>query len=253
VRLEQVVCNLLQNAARYTEGNGHIAVRVAREGGEGVIRVQDDGIGIAPEMLERVFELFVQGERPRHRSAEGLGIGLTLVRNLTELHGGRVDARSDGSGLGSEFTVRLPLAGPAPPALPEKQRPIPSAVRPGSAQSVLVVDDNDDAAESLAVVLRDAGYDVATAHDGAAGLARAAESAFDFIFLDIALPDGLDGYEVARRMRADPRLRDVTLIALTGFGQEEDRRRAVDAGFDHHLVKPADPEAVLGLLAAHRP
>jgi CheY-like chemotaxis protein len=116
---------------------------------------------------------------------------------------------------------------------------------------VLVVDDNVDAAESLAVILRDAGYDVATAHDGAAALARAAETAFDFIFLDIALPDDLDGYEVARRMRSDPRLRDVTLIALTGFGQEEDRRRAVDAGFDHHLVKPADPEVVRGLLAAY--
>jgi signal transduction histidine kinase/integral membrane sensor domain MASE1 len=252
VRLEQVVCNLLQNAARYTEGQGHIAVRVAKEGSEAVIRVNDDGIGIAPEMLERVFELFVQGERPQHRSAEGLGIGLTLVRNLVELHGGRVGARSEGPGRGSEFTVRLPLAEPAPPAAPKKPRPIPAAGHlPQSARRVLVVDDNVDAAESLAVVLRDSGYDVATAYDGAEALAKAGESAFDFIFLDIALPDGLDGYEVARRMRGDPGLRDVTLIALTGFGQEEDRRRAVDAGFDHHLVKPVDPEVVRELLAAY--
>ena len=255
VRLEQIVSNLLQNAARYTEGKGHVAVGVAKEGGEAVIRVSDDGIGIAPEMLDRVFELFVQGERPRNRSAEGLGIGLTLVRNLVELHGGRVEARSDGPGRGSAFTVRLPLAGPAPPDVPEKPRPIPAAGRhtPGSTRRVLVVDDNVDAAESLAVVLRDSGYDVATAHDGAMALAAAAETAFDFVFLDIALPDGLDGYEVARRMRGDPRLRDVTLIALTGFGQEEDRRRAVDAGFDHHLVKPADPEGVRALLAAYSP
>ena len=252
IRLEQIVCNLLQNAARYTEGQGHIAARVAKEGGEAVIRVTDDGIGIAPDMLERVFELFVQGERPRHGSAEGLGIGLTLVRNLVELHGGRVGARSDGPGRGSEFTVRLPLAEPAPPAAPEKPRPIPAAGHlPQSARRVLVVDDNVDAAESLAVVLRDSGYDVATAHDGAEALAKAGENAFDFIFLDIALPYGLDGYEVARRMRGDQGLRDVTLIALTGFGQEEDRRRAVDAGFDHHLVKPVDPEVVRELLAAY--
>jgi signal transduction histidine kinase/integral membrane sensor domain MASE1/CheY-like chemotaxis protein len=255
LRLEQVVCNLLQNAARYTEGRGHVAVRVAKEDGEAVIRVTDDGIGIAPEMLDRVFELFVQGERPRNRSAEGLGIGLTLVRNLMELHGGRVEARSEGPGRGSEFTVRLPLAGPAPPDVPEKPRSIPGAGHrePGSTRRVLVVDDNVDAAESLAVVLRDSGYEVATAHDGAMALATAAARAFDFIFLDIALPDGLDGYEVARRMRGDPRFRDVTLIALTGFGQEEDRRRAVDAGFDHHLVKPADPEAVRALLGAYPP
>ena len=252
VRLEQALGNLLQNAARYTEGHGHIAVGVAQEGGEAVIRVTDDGIGIAPEMLERVFELFVQGERPRHRPAEGLGIGLTLVRNLVELHGGRVSARSDGPGRGSEFTVRLPLAGPAPPAAVEAPRTIPAMDHASRSHlRVLVVDDNVDAAESLALILRGDGYDVTTAHDGAAALDKAEAGAFDFIILDIALPDDLDGYEVARRIRGGRRLPDVTLIALTGFGQEEDRRRAVDAGFDHHLVKPVDPEVVRGLLAPH--
>jgi signal transduction histidine kinase/integral membrane sensor domain MASE1 len=252
VRLEQALGNLLQNAARYTEGHGHIAVSLAREGGEAVIRVTDDGIGIAPEMLERVFELFVQGERPRHRSAEGLGIGLTLVRNLVEIHGGRVSARSEGPGRGSEFIVRLPLAGPAPADAAEARQAIPAK---GDASRshlrVLVVDDNVDAAESLALILRGDGYDVATAHDGASALDKAGETAFDFIILDIALPDDLDGYEVARRIRGARRLPDVTLIALTGFGQEEDRRRAVDAGFDHHLVKPVDPDVVRGLLAPH--
>jgi CheY-like chemotaxis protein len=249
VRLEQLVSNLLHNAARYTEGPGHIAVRLGREGDEAVIRVSDDGIGIAPAMLERIFEPFVQGERARGRPAEGLGIGLTLVKNLVELHGGGVGARSEGPGRGSEFVVRLPLAAPAPPAAPEKPRAV--AAPSHRSRRVLVVDDNVDAAESLAVVLRDSGYDVATAHDGAAALAAAGAAPFDFIFLDIAMPDGLDGYEVARRIRGDERLRDVTLVALTGFGQEEDRRRAVDAGFDHHFVKPVDPETVRELLAAY--
>lgn len=248
VRLEQVISNLLHNAARYTEGPGHIAVAMAREGGEAVVRVTDDGIGIAPEMLDRVFELFVQGERPRQRAAEGLGIGLTLVRNLVEMHGGRVGARSNGPGRGSEFTVRLPVA-TGPPDEPAPARPAPAAAaRTPFPRRVLVVDDNVDAAESLAEILRDGGYEVATAHDGAAALAKVEEAAFDFVFLDIALPDGLDGYEVARRMRANHRLRHLTLIALTGFGQQEDRRRAVDAGFDHHLVKPVDPDVVRGLL-----
>jgi signal transduction histidine kinase/integral membrane sensor domain MASE1/ActR/RegA family two-component response regulator len=249
VRLEQVLGNLLHNAARYTEAQGHIAVEVVKEDGEAVFRIRDDGIGIAPEMLERVFELFVQGERPRSRTAEGLGIGLTLVRNLVELHGGRVEARSEGPGRGSEFVVRLPLAGPGSPAGAEDRPPEPART-PAAARRILLVDDNVDAAESLAEILRAGGHEVAVVYDGAAALARAAEDAFDFVLLDIALPDDLDGYEVARRLRREGTLRGATLIAVTGFGQDEDRRRAADAGFDHHLVKPVDPEAVRRLLAA---
>ena len=248
VRLEQVVSNLLHNAARYTEGRGHIAVRVTRENGAAVIRVSDDGIGIAPEMIDRVFELFVQGDRPRHGATGGLGIGLTLVRNLVELHGGRVAARSDGPGRGSVFEVRLPVV-VGPPAV-KGEPPVPARrERASAARKVLVVDDNVDAAESLALVLRDGGCEVLTAYDGAAALAAAGKGPFDIVFLDIALPGGADGHEVARRMRRDPRFDGVTLVALTGFGQEEDRRRSAEAGFDRHLVKPVDPAAVRALLA----
>jgi CheY-like chemotaxis protein len=198
-------------------------------------------------MLERVFELFVQGERAGQRPSQGLGIGLTLVRNLVELHGGRVEARSEGPGRGSEFVVRLPLAGPAPPDSAEAAAPVPPLGR-AAARRVLVVDDNVDAAESLAVLLRDDGHEVTTAHDGASALTAAAGRALDFVFLDIAMPNGMDGYEVARRMRGALGLRDLTLIALTGFGQESDHRRGEEAGFDHYLVKPVDPHVVRRLL-----
>jgi CheY-like chemotaxis protein len=228
-------------------GEGRIELRAAAEGGDAVLVVRDNGIGIAPELLPSVFDLFVQGPQARDRSEGGLGLGLAIVQNLVRLHGGSVLAHSDGLGRGAEIAVRLPLALRAHHG---QTAPASAPTRAGDGLRVLVVDDNVDAAESLADLLRDGGYDVAIAHDGAAALAKARETAFDFVFLDIALPNGLDGYEVARRMRGDHRLRNVTLIALTGFGQEEDRRRAVDAGFDHYLVKPADPAAVRRLLAA---
>jgi signal transduction histidine kinase/ActR/RegA family two-component response regulator len=247
VRLEQVVSNLLHNAARYTPPGGHLEVGVAAEGDRAVVRVRDDGIGIAPEMVERIFELFVQGDRPRDGAGGGLGIGLTVVRNLVQLHGGTVSARSEGRGRGTEFEVRLPLARTAAPAAAPKSVPPTGLARP---RRVLVVDDNRDAAESLALVLRDAGHDVVTAADGAAALTVSGAQPFDVVFLDLAMPDGLDGFEVAARMRADPRLHGVKLVALTGFGQQEDRRRTSAAGFDAHLVKPVDPDDVRRLLAS---
>jgi CheY-like chemotaxis protein len=196
-------------------------------------------------MLERVFELFVQTDRPIERSQGGLGIGLTLVRRLTELHGGRVSAHSEGPGLGTEFVVRLPCRGaPAPPSVEET--PVGSRE---VGRRVLVVDDNVDAAESLATVLRMWDYEVWTAFDGPEALQAAASCRPDVILLDIGLP-GLDGYEVARRLRANPTAGRPLVAALTGYGQEEDRRRSREAGFDLHLVKPVDPDELLRLLAA---
>jgi signal transduction histidine kinase len=250
VRLEQVFSNLLHNAARYTDPGGRLAVSLSSEADAAVVRVSDDGAGIAGERLESIFELFVQGERRTRRAAEGLGIGLTLARSLAEMHGGTVSAKSDGPGRGSEFTVRLPVAG----ASADEEAPAvepPAGIPPSvAARRVLVVDDNVDAAESLAIVLRGAGHEVATAHDGASGLAAASSGRFEVVLLDIALPDELDGYEIARRLRADPGLRGLRLVALTGFGQDEDRRRAAEAGFDDHLVKPVGPERLAAALAA---
>jgi PAS domain S-box-containing protein len=249
VRLAQVVGNLLTNAAKYTEPNGHIWITAAREDNEAVLRIRDSGIGIAPDVLPRIFDLFVQVDHAAARSQGGLGIGLTLVKNLCEMHGGSVEARSAGLGRGSEFVVRLPLVAqdrrqPQEGAGEGRQEPARS-----SGHRLLVVDDNRDAADSLAVLLRLQGHEVRVAHGGPAALEMTKGYAPDMVFLDIGMP-GMDGYEVARRMR--PLLGGVVLVALTGWGTQEDRRRSAEAGFDHHLVKPVEPKALEGVLADPR-
>jgi two-component system CheB/CheR fusion protein len=246
-RLTQVVQNLLNNAAKYTDPGGHIRLTLRREGDDAVLRVRDNGVGIPADVLPRIFDLFAQADHTLDRSHGGLGVGLTLVRKLIELHDGTVAAVSAGKGHGSEFSVRLPLlatevkpAAPAPPAEP---------AAPGPARRILVVDDNRDAATSLATLLGLLGNETRLAHDGPAALETAHLFRPEVVFLDIGLP-GMDGYEVARQLRARPELSGVVLAALTGWGQEEDRRRALEAGFHHHLTKPADPAVLQQLLAS---
>jgi len=245
VRLAQILSNLLNNAAKYSDKGSDIRLTARREGEEIVFRVEDTGIGIAPEMLPCVFELFTQIDRRANRSQGGLGIGLTLVKTLVELHGGSVEARSAGLGRGSEFVVRLPLAGDsaATDACPAE------AATPGALarRRVLVVDDNRDAADSLATVLRMSGAQVRVVHSGAEALHVLEAARPAIVLLDIGMP-GMDGYEVARRIRERPGFADVRIVALTGWGQDEDRARSRAAGIDHHLVKPADIEALHALL-----
>lgn len=246
-RLEQVLANLIGNAAKYTPAGGHLTLAMAREGADAVLRVRDTGIGIEPAMLPRLFDPFVQADGSIDRAQGGLGIGLSLVRSLVELHGGRVEASSAGLGLGSEFTVRLPAL---PPAFAGGLGTPPKASRPGSRQArVLVVDDNRDAAESLAMLLELSGYEVRVAYDGPAALEAVRSERPDAVLLDIGLPM-MDGYEVARRLCAAAEEHRPLLVAISGYGQDEDRRRAEDAGFDHHLVKPVDPELLDRVLAA---
>ncbi len=253
-RLAQVVSNLLNNAARYTDAGGRIELSVepasggCQPPGEVIIRVRDTGIGIPPEMLPRIFDMFTQVDRSLERSQGGLGIGLTLVQRLVEMHGGRVEAHSPGPGQGSEFVVRLPVvAAPAP-------RPPSWTITPagegGAALSgcrILVVDDSHDTAESLAMILRLSGHEVHLAFDGPGAIAAALTHRPDVALLDIGLP-GMNGYEVARCLREDHGLTQTVLVALTGWAQTEDRRRAQEVGFAHHLVKPVEPEALHRLL-----
>ncbi len=244
-RLTQVVFNLLNNAAKYTEPGGRIWLTAGREGTEAVVRVLDTGVGIAPELLPRVFDLFTQGERTPDRSQGGLGLGLTLVRNLVELHGGTVRARSEGPGKGSEFILRLPAL-PAAPAPAPQAAPAPG--RAARRARVLVVDDNVDVAEAVAMLLEDLGHEVKVAHSGPQALESVRTYRPEAVFLDLGLP-GMDGYEVARRLRAEPGVGGVLLVALSGYGQPEDRRRSREAGFDEHLVKPVVSAALQPLLA----
>lgn len=251
-RLQQVLLNLLNNAAKYTEPGGRIELAVTREGEEAVLRVRDNGIGITPEMLPRVFGLFAQVEEARERAQGGLGIGLALVKSLVEMHGGTVKALSAGPGRGSEFVVRLP-------ALPERRGTAPQkagreggqAVPPPGGLRVLVIDDNVDAADSLAMLLGLKGHTVQVTYDGESALRTAQAGLPEVVLMDIGLPK-MDGYEVARRLRASPAGRGVLLVALTGWGQEEDRRRSREAGFDHHMTKPVDLDALQQLLASTR-
>jgi signal transduction histidine kinase len=245
-RLAQVVSNLLNNAAKYTDPGGLIELSASVENEHAVIRIRDSGIGIPAEMLGRVFDLFVQLNRTIDRSQGGLGIGLTLVRRLVELHGGTVEAHSEGLGKGSEFVVRLPILKELPPAL--QVNGIGAARGVSTGRRVLVVDDNIDAAQTLALLLRVSGHVVRMAHDGPSGLAAAQEWLPEFVLLDIGLP-GIDGYEVARRLRGEAESSKITLIAVSGYGQDEDRRRSAEAGFDEHLVKPVEPTALQRLLA----
>ena len=248
-RLAQVVSNLLNNAAKYSEEGGHIRLTLERGLAQAVIRVRDHGLGIPADLLPRVFDLFTQGDRSLARSEGGLGIGLTLVKNLVEMHGGTVEAFSEGPGRGSEFVVLLPRLERGRGRRPGREAE-PARV-PTASRRVLVVDDNPDAAESLALLLRVEGHEVRTAHDGPAALKAATEFQPEVIFLDIGLPR-VSGYEVARQLREQLGLKKVLLVAVTGYGQEEDRRRSREAGFDAHLTKPADPAALHELLAGSR-
>ncbi|MCU1280782.1 MAG: Histidine kinase, partial [bacterium] len=250
VRLAQVVSNLLTNAARYTEVGGHIWLAAAADGHEVVISVKDNGIGLAPEMLPRVFDLFFQGKRNVDRAEGGLGIGLTLVKNLVALHGGTIAALSEGLGRGSVFVIRLPAATDAA-ALESPQRAAAAATTLAMAarRRVLVVDDNEDAAELLSEMLRTVGHEVAVANDPLAALAVAKEFQPDVAVLDIGLPV-MDGYELAAKMRESRSAHGCRMIALTGYGQDHDRVRSEAAGFAEHLVKPVDMGKLLSLVSA---
>lgn len=245
-RLAQVVGNLVNNACKFTQDSGHIWLSLAREGEQAVIRVQDTGVGIAADQVAHIFEMFTQLDASLERRQSGLGIGLTLVKTLTEMHGGIVEAHSAGMGLGSEFVVRLPIrvdtGDEVRTATAASSLPCTTALR------VLVVDDNQDAATSLASLLQLAGHETQVAHDGVEAMQAAASTKPDLILLDIGLPK-LNGYEVARRIREQPWGRDIVLVALTGWGQDNDRKKSKNVGFDSHLVKPVDHSGLMSLLA----
>ena len=245
VRLAQVFANLLHNAAKYTPSGG--AVGLVTEVGDGVatVRVRDTGAGIPSSMLESIFNLFTQLPRSLARSEGGLGIGLTLVKRLTEMHGGTVSASSEGAGTGAEFTVTLPIASSGDAMRAPESASAASVA--GAGRRILVIDDNEDANQSTAMTLEYAGHRVASAYDGAAGLELARTFAPDVVLLDIGLPD-MDGYEVARRLRASDATRHVHVVALTGYGHDSDVERSRRAGIDHHLVKPVRPEEILELI-----
>ncbi len=247
-RLEQILTNLLNNAAKYTKPGGKIWLSIERDGGEILLRVRDNGIGISPEMLPRIFDLFVQAQRREDRTQGGVGIGLTLVRKLVELHHGKVEAASAGLDQGTEFLVRLPGLASTPNVKPEGKHDGGDSAAKIVARRILVVDDNTDAAETLGLLLRLTGHDVRVAFEGQTAISTAREFLPELIFLDIGMP-GMDGYEVARRLRREVELRGVVLVALTGWGQEEDRRRSQEAGFNHHLVKPVEPDLLNKLIA----
>jgi signal transduction histidine kinase len=243
-RVGQIVSNLLMNAAKYTDGGGRIRLAARRDGQQVAISVKDNGIGIPPEKLPEMFQLFTQGDRSLARSEGGLGIGLTVVRKLAEMHGGNVVARSDGPSQGSEFTVYLPLARQAAGAETEARRsPLPA----GKGARILVVDDNVDTALGMVRLLGLLGNEAVAVHDGLAAIEKARAFRPAFVLLDIGLP-GLDGYEVAATLRGDDLHRDAVIIAVSGYGQDDDRRRSQAAGFDHHLVKPVDFDSLLSLI-----
>jgi PAS domain S-box-containing protein len=245
VRIEQILTNLLINASKYTDAGGQIWVSLERGKGNVEIRVRDSGVGISPDMLVRVFEIFEQGRRDLARSTGGLGIGLSIVKKLTELHGGNVVATSAGVGKGSEFTVRLPAPAEDEVVTPTGGRTDRTAKTSLSGRRILVVDDNVDAAESFAELLKDMGHEVRIANDGEAALRMNGEWQAEIIFLDIGLP-GMDGYEVARRIRVQSAT--TRLVALTGYGQESARSLSVEAGFAEHLVKPPDIDTIVTVL-----
>jgi CheY-like chemotaxis protein len=237
--MEQIVNNIVGNAVKYTPPGGLIRVRVTLDGGDALLRVDDNGYGIAPELLPRVFDLFVQGERTLERAQGGLGIGLTLVRRLVELHGGTVSAFSDGPGRGSAFTVRLPKI-----ATPQNSQPsLEESHCESFSRRVLVIEDNRDAREMFRMMLELAGHEVLEAEEGVGGLELLKASRPDVAVIDVGLP-GLNGYEIARRFREEPDADGVMLVALTGYGTPEAVERSLQAGFDHHLIKPVNAEAL---------
>ena len=239
----QCVANVLTNAAKYTDAEGEIRVDLSEERGFAVLTVSDNGAGISAELLPRIFDLFVQGDRTLDRAHGGLGIGLSIVKRVLEMHGGEITAISPGARQGSTFVMRLPLSAEAAPAARYPQ-PVKSPAR-----RILVVDDNEDAADSLGMVLGLDGHEVIAAYTGDQALERAQAFRPDVVLLDIGLP-GVDGYEVARRIRACIDLKAVCLVAVTGYGQDADKARAREAGFAHHLVKPVEFSALQRILAA---
>ena len=254
LRIEQVLGNLLNNASKFSGRGGQITLTVEPPSTSldaVVIRVRDTGIGIAPEQLPRIFDLFMQADPSLNRAAGGLGIGLSLVRHLVELHEGSVEASSAGIGKGSEFVVRLParVAGPAEKL--EAQRGV-TAMPPGASRRIIVTDDNIDGAETLAMLLRGVGYDVRVAYDGPSTVEMARTFEPEVIFLDVGMP-GQDGYETARQLRQMAALERTLLVALTGYGRDADRQRAREAGFDEFLVKPVAPEVVRAAAGRTRP
>jgi CheY-like chemotaxis protein/anti-sigma regulatory factor (Ser/Thr protein kinase) len=243
VRLTQTFANLINNAAKYTNEGGRISVAAVREPNHVVVTVKDTGIGIAPDKLEQIFDMFAQVDGSLEGSKGGLGIGLTLVKQLVQMHDGSVEARSDGEGRGSTFVVRLPIVQEAAAGAP-RTTPTAAETHP---RNILVVDDNRDSAESLAMLLDTMGHRTSTAYDGNDALAAIEQRRPDLVLLDIGLP-GLSGYDVCKRVRSHEWGKGTTLIALTGWGQDEDRRRSRDAGFDGHLVKPVDMGQLMELL-----
>jgi PAS domain S-box-containing protein len=244
VRLAQVFGNLLNNASRYSPAGAHVSLVARRTGNELVVSVRDNGIGIAADKLQEIFEMFTQLDRSYSRAQSGLGIGLTLARRLVSLHGGSIEARSPGPGQGSEFIVRLPVLA----TVPEKLEPQPTPMAAPRQRRVLVVDDNEDAAISLAMLLDMSGNETHLAHDGVQALEAAEKLRPDVVLLDIGMPR-MNGHEVCRRMRSQPWGRDLKVIALTGWGQDQDRKKSREAGFDGHLVKPVDPEKLTEVIA----
>ncbi len=244
-RMEQVIVNLLNNAAKYTDTGGLIRLSVTQEGQEAVIRVRDSGVGIAPEMLPRVFDLFTQVDESLGRSYGGLGVGLALARNLVELHEGRLQAASAGLGHGSEFTIKLPMF--PEPSAPEIRTGLEPRARIGPELQILLVEDDVDAADSLSMLLQLNGYKVQLARTGPSALDLAADARPDVVLLDIGLP-GMDGYQVARRLRERPEFKEVRICALTGYTpSESDRQRQQETGFDHYFVKPVSLQSLLDL------
>ncbi len=245
-RLCQIIANLLNNAAKYTPDGGRIAVRAERQDGSAVITVEDSGVGIPLSLLPRVFDMFAQGDRSTQRSQGGLGIGLALVRQLVEMHGGKVEADSKGPGAGSRFTVRLPVASAQPPGETNAVHKLQASGDKGV--RVLVVDDNVDGAETMAQFLRLLGYETLTEHDGVAAVSAAASFRPDVVVLDIGLPH-MNGHEVARRIRQAPGGSEMLLIAVSGWGQAEDRQKSSEAGFDRHFVKPVELATLMEVMA----
>jgi CheY-like chemotaxis protein len=248
VRIGQVVANLLNNAAKYTPHGGQIWLTVLRSGNDVEVSVRDSGIGIGADMLGRIFDMFAQVKESIERSQGGLGIGLTLAKNLIEMHGGRIVARSEGHGKGSEFVITLPTVSHIPPAAVGTPK-LPVAREPLPRRRILVVDDMRDAGYILGKLLEGLGQEVQTVHDGSSALEYARRERPDVVFSDIGMPI-MDGYELARRLREEESLQSVILVALTGYGQETDRQRGEKAGFDRYLVKPANIDALRELLAS---
>lgn len=253
MRLEQIVCNLLNNASKFTRRGGRVWVSVDRDAQStasphAVLRVRDNGMGIEPTLLPRIFELFVQADRHDDRARSGIGLGLTLARRLVQLHGGTIEASSAGTGHGSEFVVRVPLATPEEAGAQREHVRLKAA---GEPRRVLIVDDNRDSAESMRLMFMMAGHEVEVVNDGASAQPAALRFQPHAILLDIGLPD-TDGYTVARELRQHPRMRDVVIVAITGYGRDEDVRKSQEAGIDDHMVKPIDPDRVLERLGRGR-